>query len=265
MKTSYHCHSVLSDGENSIVEMVNSAIEHKIDVFGISDHYVLRPDHNDVWWSLKLDGLDDYVNAVLAIKEKYKDKIDIKLGLEADYFSETVDELKEIISKYNFDYVIGSIHFLDGFNVDESKENWDNLSEDKRNECMKDYWGKVADMANSKAFDFAGHLDLYKKFGYHPTVDLTKEMQNAFNAIADVKLPIELNTSGWYKECLEQYPSMYVLKECFNRDIDIVVTADAHNIKHVDRDYDRAFKMLSDIGYTEVCTWNNREMMKIKF
>ena len=104
----YHCHANFSDGKSTAEEMVLAAIESGSDSLGISEHYVSQKAAS---YSLKPENEETYKGEILRLREKYKDKINLFLGTEADYTSP--------IPK-GYDYIIGSLHFfeLDGEFVD---------------------------------------------------------------------------------------------------------------------------------------------------
>ena len=259
MLTSYHVHSKFSDGENTIQEIVNAGVSAHLDELGISDHYALLSGNRTVPWSMKLDSLPQYFEEISAAKESVKDKLVVRYGLEADFDPDAVNELRDVLQSHPFDYVIGSIHFVNGFPIDELKDYWDQLAESERNDMICEYWNRIAALANCGLFNFAGHLDLYKKFGYLPTVDTSKEMRNALDEIAKSGIAVELNTSGWYKDIKEAYPSQIILQECRKRSIPVLITADAHNIANLTRAYDRAASLLKGIGYNQLTAFANRK------
>src|SRR3954454_24444620 len=109
----------------------------------------------------------------------------LRLGIEADFFPETIDTLRDRLAPYPFDYVIGSVHFTDGgFPIDSYARDWEALSPAQRDDVWRSYWVRMRQLAESGVFDFAAHPDLPKKFGYRPSVDLTAEAGAALDAIA---------------------------------------------------------------------------------
>lgn len=260
MLTSYHVHSKLSDGQTTIPELAQAAVEAGIDELGVSDHYVLLPGGETVDWGMPLDALSGYVEEIRRTAEEFHDRIIIRCGLEADFMPTTVDELGQTLKAYPFDYVIGSVHFVDGFPIDECAEKWDALSRGERDDVIRAYWNRVADMADSELFDFAGHLDLYKKFGHKPSVDITEDIAAALDAIARSGMAVEINTAGWYLPAGEAYPSAEILVECRKRGIPVLITADAHNPANLTRGFERARELVRETGYTSLSTFANREM-----
>ena len=277
MHTSYHCHTVLSDGLSTIPDYVRAGIAAGLDELGISEHYTLLPDtppspplqggakggYRTVDWSMPKDGLPGYFRALHAARDQAADRLIVRCGLEADYIPETADELAGILRAYPFDYVIGSVHFVDDFLVDESAGAWDALSEDERNDMVRAYWGRITDMAASGLFDIAAHLDLYKKFGHRPTVDVSEDTAIALDAIAKSRMAVELNTAGFYRMG-EIYPSPTILRECHERGIPALVTTDAHHADQLTRSLDLGVAELREAGYTRQAVFAERGMSLVE-
>ena len=84
-------------------------------------------------------------------------------------------------------------------------------------------------LARSGIFDFVGHLDLYKKFGQRPSVDMSEHVNAVLDAIAQSGMAVELNTAGGHKDAREAYPSQGMVVGCRKRGIPMLVTSDAHH------------------------------------
>jgi len=122
---------------------------------------------------MRIGQIEDYVK--LVEKDEKESSIPIKLGAEIDYFLGKEEDLREIIEEFPFDYVIGSVHFLDDWIIDDPRY-MDGYCKRDINEVYEQYFFLVSKMASSKLFDVVGHLDLVKKFGFKPTVDITPEI-----------------------------------------------------------------------------------------
>jgi histidinol-phosphatase (PHP family) len=260
MLTSCHVHSTYSDGIATIRDLALAAVALGLDELGISDHYVLLGSGKEISWSMPLSNLPVYFEELREVAAEFRDKLTIGFGLEADFDPASAYNLREVLEAYPFDYVIGAVHFIDGFPVDEKPENWDALSKPERNDMMRAYWDRIVQLANSQLFDFAAHLDLCKKFGHLPTDDLSKDINAALDAIAQSRMAIEINTSGWYKPIKEAYPSPAILTECRTRDIPIIINSDAHDPANLIRGLDRAIILAREAGYTQVATFARRRM-----
>ena len=259
MLTSYHVHSKWSDGEGEIGEYIRAANEMGLDEVGISDHYVLTPSRRQPNWGMRLDGLDDYTQAVQSTAGEAREGLIVRLGVEADFISETIGEVKEALATQPFDYVIGSVHILNGFPIDGHKEDWEPLTVAERDDVIRGYWARVREMAASGEYDIAGHLDLTKKFGFRPTFDASDLISAALDAIARSGMTVELNTSGWHFPVGEMYPEPSILRGCFERNIPVIVTADAHTPANLTRSFDEAYRLIREIGFTEMVSYAGRE------
>jgi histidinol-phosphatase (PHP family) len=261
MLTSYHVHTTRSDGEAAASDFVDAAVRIGLDELGISDHYVLLPAGKSAGWSMALDELPAYVAEIAELRGRVRGKLVVRCGLEADFDAATAAELGDILRAYPFDYVIGSVHFVDGFPVDKCKEEWDAITQPERNDIVLGYLDRIALMARSRLFDFVGHFDLYKKFGYLPTVDVSAETAGALDAVAAAGMPVEINTAGLYKDIREAYPSEAILRECARRSIPVVITADAHLPEHLTRGYAEASELARRAGCDRVAVYENRRVV----
>ncbi|MBI3912096.1 MAG: histidinol-phosphatase HisJ family protein [Armatimonadetes bacterium] len=256
MTTSYHNHTTWSDGTTDVAAMVAAAPAHGLDEIGISDHYVLAPDRRAVYWSMPLDRLEDYIAEVLAVQEG--SPVPVRLGVEADFFPGNEADLCEALAPYPFDYVIGSVHYVDGFSVDEAADIWHTLSPAEVDEAFRGYWARVAGLARSGNYDFVGHLDLPKKFGFAPHADLSKEIAAALDAIAAAGLAVEINTAGAAKPCAAAYPAPSLLRECRRRGIPLLINADAHAPHDLTYQFAEAREMARRAGYRQLVRFERR-------
>jgi len=258
--TSYHVHSVYSDGRNTVAEIVEAAVELGINEIGISDHFVYPIPGREVRWSMRREDLDSYFEELIRAEEAAGDAIKVRFGLECDFEPDTAEALGRLLEDYPLDYVIGSMHFLEDFPIDDRPEYWDNLSPEQRNAMMSRYWIRMADLARSRMFDFVGHIDLCKKFGYRPTIDLSREINAALEAIGESGMAVEVNTSGLYMPVGEAYPSQWILRACRELAIPVLITADAHRIADLTRGFDRARQIVVEAGYRQMAVFERRRI-----
>jgi len=263
MLINYHSHTNWSDGQAALEEMIAGAQAAGLAEFGISDHYAPFPDGRQVDWALSPAFLPEYVERVLAAKEAETSGLIVRLGLEIDFFPETIEQAKETLARYPFDYLIGSVHFVKPgprfFPIDFDASYWEALSPEEVNTVWRLYWRQVRALAESDCCDFIGHLDLPKKYGYLPTVDLTAEANAALDAIAAAGLAIEINTAGWQKPIGEAYPSLSLLRAAHGRDIPLLINADAHTPATAAAGYHRAHALAREAGYAELVRYERRQ------
>ncbi len=253
----YHMHTVLSDGKNDHEEMVLSAIDKGLDEIGFSDHVCIKP----VTWAMSAVDLPVMTNQIMAVRERFQNKITIRYGMEMDYFPGKEAELKQIIDSVPVDYVIGSVHFIDDWNFDTDQSLYGKWSND---ELYAMYFRIVQQAVSSGLFDVIGHLDIIKKFRVYPESDLTELFEETIRLIAANKLVVELNTGGADRPCGEFTPGRMLLEMCYRHQVEITLGSDSHQRSQVARHYETAIDLLKEIGYTEIVAFENRQRRKIR-
>jgi histidinol-phosphatase (PHP family) len=253
--SSFHNHSLWSDGEASMEAMVAAARTLGLRALGISDHLIVRPDGSTHPCSIEPARLPEYVADVVTLKASWGN---LCLGLEVDWFLDSRHAIQRILAAHDFDFIIGSVHEVDGFVLDWSAAEWDAYPTTEQDHLHRLYWESMISLADSGLFDIVGHLDLSKKFGHRPRLDLGPVISQALDAIANADMVVELNTAGWFYPCAEAYPSLDLLRECFDRGIPVMVAADAHCPAHLVRAFDRATDLLAEVGYRETAVFSQR-------
>jgi histidinol-phosphatase (PHP family) len=256
MRTSCHNHTLWSDGSASVARMVEAARAAGLDEIGISDHLVLHPLGDRFDWRLGAATLDEYVSEVRAADDPAGPRV--RLALEADFFPETSDLMRETIDRHPFDYVIGSVHFVDGFPIDLDPADWAALTPPRRDDVWNLYWTRVREMAQSGLFEIAAHLDLPKRFGHRPTAVLSAAALHALDALGAAGMAIELNTAGLFHPLGEAYPSPELLAAASERGIPLQINSDAHDPDHVARGFERGRELALAAGYMEVVRFARR-------
>jgi histidinol-phosphatase (PHP family) len=252
--TSYHVHSRWSDGSETIAEMVAAAARHQFIEMGISDHLVVPPDEAPISWSIPPSAVREYVAEILDVRSR--STIPVRVGVEVDYFPGQMPVIRELLSDLPIDYLIGSVHFVDGFPVDESASFWEALDPGEVDEVWRGYWHLIEQMAGTGFFQLAAHLDLPKKFGFRPSRNLDSEIGPALDAIARAGMTVEMNTSGWDKPCQEAYPSEAILSQVTARGIPILISADAHRSADLANHFGQAADLLKRLRVSPVVRLN---------
>jgi len=258
MLIDYHIHTKLcGHAKGEMEEYVRAAIEKGLDEIGFSDHFPLfHIDAPDL--SMKMEDMPEYVQSVKELKEKYKDKISIKLGMEVEYTPEIEVRTRELLKNYSFDYIFGSTHFLGKWVFDHPayKDEWK-----KRDvyEVYKEYFSTLGKMVVSGLFDVVAHPDLVKKFGHKPDRGLTEMYSRLAMLIAKHNMCLEVNTSGLYRPVKEIYPSEEFLRICFDSGIPVVLGSDAHSPEEVARSFDKALSLIKKVGYRKIAIFSSRK------
>ena len=260
MKVDLHNHTPLCNhAEGSVEEYVLSAIAKKTEIFGFSDH---APMDYDPKYRMSFEQMDEYIQNVLHVKDKYKDKIEILLGFEVDYFPNKMDKR---VLEAKVDYLIGSVHFIDewGFDNPEFIGRYDREDID---DIWQRYFDLIEAMAQSGHFDIVGHLDLIKVFKFLPKKRAVEEIaQKALVAIKEANMCLEINIAGYRKPIKEAYPSKSLLQVAYELGIPITFSSDAHKPEQIALFNDEAYELARSVGYTQCATFRNRKRVMLNF
>ncbi|MEA1983739.1 MAG: histidinol-phosphatase [Campylobacterota bacterium] len=259
MVVDLHNHTPLCNhAEGTIDEYALAAITHSTKFFGFSDH---APMDFDPKYRMKFAQMKQYEEDVLNAKEKYKDKIEILLGYEVDYLKGHMDER---VLNADVDYLIGSVHFLEGWGFD-NPEFIGKWEEQDIDEIWQKYFDTIEEMAKSKLFDIVGHFDLIKVFKFMPKGDILKMAETALQAIKKSEMILELNVAGYRKEIGEAYPSKTLLQRAFELNIPITFASDAHKPEQISLYNDKIVEMAQSAGYSECSYFVKRQRHSIAF
>jgi histidinol-phosphatase (PHP family) len=253
MLIDYHIHTVMSgDARGELTEFVHKARERGLSEIGFSDHFHVKKQS----YSMSFEKLGQYVEKVTSCKEGAN--FPIKLGLEVDYIPSLENQIERILKEECFDYVIGSVHYVNGWGFDDPRyiseyQKWDIAELDRT------YFSLIRKCAESRLFDIIGHLDLIKKFGFKPKEDMTEVFTETAEIIRQSNVCVEVNTGGLRAPCKEVYPSKLLLKACFDHGIPITLGSDAHAPENVGQDFDKALRLVRQLGFTDIARFSQRK------
>ena len=180
-------------------------------------------------------------------------------GIEADYYKGCETFLKNWLVQEQFDFVLGSVHSIEGWSFDNPAERhlWDSADIAT---TWERYFNVVAKLVDTGLFDAIGHLDLPKKFGHRPPDKALKEMiAPLLDRMAMAGIGMEINTSGLRKPVKEIYPSPLILEMACERRIPICFGSDSHNPEEMGSDFDSALAMAREGSYTHFFRIKNRK------
>ena len=157
-----------------------------------------------------------------------------------------------------WDFFIGSVHYLpEGWEVDHPK--YVGRHAGHAEEIWASYWRVYEQAIRSGLFDFVGHPDLPKKFGFRPTGDLRRFYEPVIAALAETGTPFEINTAGWRKECAEQYPAREFLELARAAGVPLLINSDAHAVEELGAGFADAVALAKSAGYTQTARFARRE------
>lgn len=261
-----HTHTYLcGHAKGEMEEYIAEAINKGISILGISDHLP----HNHIpplgpFTRLAMDekNLPYYVDSVLALKEKYRDSLEILLGIEADFYPQYEDKTALLLEKYPFDYAIGSVHVLGDWLFDSPRfiEEWDRRNVDS---VYLEYYEVIKKLAKSRLFNIVGHLDLPKKFNHRPKNDLNGVITELAKEIKKSGLVVELNSSGLRYAASEIYPSLEIIHILRSEEVPITLGSDAHQPNEVGENFHLSLKIARDLHFSNLTFFRQKKPFSI--
>jgi len=200
---------------------------------------------------------DFYIEDVERCRRAYAHDITIRLSTEADFIPGHERELEAILRRYDWDYVIGSVHFLDGWGFDDSR-NMSGFDGRDLDALYLEYFETVGASAETGLFDTIGHTDLVKKFGHRASAPLDEAYTKLAQRFARAGVCVEVNTAGLRKPCAEVYPHPDLLRACQAAGVPTTFGSDAHAPLEVASDLQAAEALMRSVGYTEFVTFARR-------
>src|SRR4029077_9955361 len=199
------------------------------------------------------DDLDAYCELV-------REHTDLRLGIEADFVPGAEDRMANLLDERDFDYVLGSVHFLRDAALDmDDYSVWDRGHSPE--EIWQRYFQTLAEAARSGLFDVLAHPDLVKVWGPdrpRPEGDLRRYYEPAIEAIAEVDIAVEVSTAGLRKRARELYPAEAFLQMCVDAGAPIALSSDAHRPEDVGADYPQALALIERVGIEDLCVFERR-------
>jgi histidinol-phosphatase (PHP family) len=262
MRTDYHLHTPLcGHATGAPRDYVLAAQREGLVEIGFSDHNPMPTQFDD--WRMAPDQLPQYLALIEDARREFP-RYPIRLGLECDFIPGHEGHIKTLTGQANWDYLIGSVHYVTpDWDIDNPKhlKRW---NEQPVEDIWQAYFAAYTKMVESCLFDFLAHPDLVKKFGHRPKGDLSRFYREMLDAAAEAGSVLEVSTAGLRKDVKEIYPSRDFLEEAYRRHIPIVINSDAHAPEEVAYEFDRAYKLVTDIGYTEVMQFEKRRAIPVR-
>jgi histidinol-phosphatase (PHP family) len=249
----YHMHlrdpgERIDHSTEAVERYVETAARRGVDEIGFTEHVYYFGQTRPVWdrpYQIErcVYDLDTYVGAVVEAKRQ---GLPVKLGLEVDYVGGRQDELASLLEPYPWDFLLGSVHWIDGLSVDSAPDRgiW---AEAPVDEVWRRYFAALSELAASGHVDALAHPDLAKIFSLRP--------EGAIEYPSLDGVALEISTNGLYKPVGELYPDLEFLTVAH---LPITLASDAHVPANVGRDFDQALELACAAGYETVTVFESR-------
>ena len=264
MLVDYHTHNALcKHADGTLEEYVQQAVALGLDEIGLSDHTPM-PNNWDIdvrmyeeqFWT-------DYKPQVKRLQEKYQGKIKIKFALEGDFFPGTEDWVRTFNSKSDFDYIIGSVHYLGEWGFDNPLY-VGKFKDVDIDQVYVSYYDHIKRSAQSGLFDIIGHCDLVKKYGHRPTKNIEEVLRETFKVVKKSGMSVEINTSGLRKPVKEIYPSEQILSILSELGVPLTLGSDAHTPADVGKDFSLAKQLVEKYANGKISLYTQRQRSEVR-
>jgi histidinol-phosphatase (PHP family) len=273
MLCDYHVHTYYSDDSAYKMEdVVKHAMKIGLDEICFTDHvdYGIKRDWDEEMIYRKggegepelmpLANVDypKYFKEISELREKYKDQIILKQGLEFGMQVHTIDKYQKLYNQYHYDFIILSVHQV------EDKEFW--TQDFQRGRTQKEYndryYQEILDLVKQyKDYSVLGHLDLisrYDKEGYYDFNNIKDIVTEILKIVIMDKKGIEVNTSSHRYGLKDLTPSIDILKLYKQLGGKIItIGSDSHKEEHLGAYIEETKQILKDLGFKYYCTYEN--------
>ena len=276
MLADYHIHCKYSDdSEEDLEKIIETAINKGIGEICFTDHvdYGIKLD-KDVFekidenakkdWIKKIGRIDlnvdypNYFKEIEELREKYKDKITIRQGLEFGMQVHTIKDFQKLFDKYKekFDFVILSCHQVN------DKEFWTNEFQKGKSidEYNAEYYEEIYRvMSRYSDYSILGHLDHIQRYNetIYPFEKSREIIVKILKKVIEDNKGIEVNTSSFRYGLKELTPERDILKLYHGLGGKIItIGSDAHKAENVGEHIPYIQEELRKIGFTDICTFD---------
>jgi histidinol-phosphatase (PHP family) len=261
-------HQRCGHATGSLRDYVEAALDSGVKVLGLSDHtplFAVEGDHPIPVAAMSRSEFPAYLAEAVALRDEYRGRIDILVSAEADYSAGHLDAYSAALSGEPLDYVIGSVHVMDGKDIFDPTR-WTDLTDEQVRSLKTRFFGIVADSARSGLFEVIGHVDALK--GSYPRlseIPTPRAVDDMLKAIVDTGCVMEINTSGGTKMCGGWYPDLDIIQRAFFYGVRITFSSDAHRPDRVGDQFADVTRTLREIGYRTYFVFKNRTAVPYAF
>ena len=263
MISDYHMHTCFADDSSTSVEaMTERAINLGMKRICITDHY----DMDFPGGEFTLDTVA-YLKKLTEVKEKYKDRLDLCVGVELGLQPHLQEEISRYLNEFSFDFVIGSIHLVKGVDLD------DRVKIKKTDEeIYREYFQfTLSNIRNIRGFQSLGHMDYVVRYGYQKEKDYSyyKDadiIDEILRELIQKDIALEVNTGSVKYGLNFVNPHPDILKR-YQELGGMMVTAgsDAHRPEQIGCQFQALKQILSDAGFDYLTIFKARKPEFVNF
>lgn len=226
MNYNYHTHTYrCGHATGNEEEYILFAIENGIKYMGFADHFPLKFD-DGVEFDFRVPQARavEYCETIKALAEKYKDKIEIKVGFEMEYYEELFDEMLKKAKSYGAEYLLLGQHYYLPENMGNSIHSKVENKDDIR---LKEYVDSIIKAMDKKVYSYIAHPDVFNYVGNKATYK--EEMRRIAIASREKNVPLEINFLGIREN--RYYPNPAFLEVLSEEKSPVTFGFDAHEVE----------------------------------
>lgn len=227
----YHVHSNYScDGKSALFEMCRRAIDLKIAEIGFSEHVNFDPRNR--WFGFF--NYDKYTAEIENARETFKNQLIIRKGVEIDYRHHFENEIGKWLQDKEFDFTIGSVHYLNNEFICRPL-----VARKDLKELYIVYFDEVGHSIESCLFDVVGHFDLIGRYVGNRQSELNsfnfwEKVKTILEKIVENSLHLEINSKGLREECRDTMPGRKLTDKFIRQGGRLVsLGSDAHSANEI--------------------------------
>lgn len=272
MLIDYHLHNHFScDSQSKTIDIAKKAKELGMQDICITNHVeTFPPEGGEGDFSYdEVMGRFPKIRKEIILAQKEFDDIKIKFGVELEYVKEWMPDMGRFIDAMDFDFLIGSVHEVDGVNISNADLCDPLYSKVDEKYAYSKYFESMMKMVEWGKFSVVGHFDVFKKGGvkYYGPFKPEKYKDQIIPILELMKkkgIGIELNTACMFEKCNELFPHPDILKWCFETGVEhYTIGSDAHEIEKIGQNFKEALQIAKEVGIKEISTYIKRKPMKI--
>lgn len=207
---------------------------------------------------MELSQFDEYVALVERCRATFEGRLEVRLGLESDYFPGYEKWAEKLHQMAPLEYVLGSVHW-------QGSEYREKFGDHDEKRFRRSYFEHLAASAETGLFDCLSHPDLIKNYkaSSWQFEEWEETIAEALDRIAKTGVAMELNTSGLNKVYKEMNPGPQMLRMMAERGIPLVIGSDSHVAERVGDKHEDALKLAQEAGWTHVSVFRNRKREEV--
>lgn len=254
VKVNYHIHSTYSDGKATVKDYAQEAVRKGFDEIAFTEHLAVRPGSMEkLYYSIEPSKLGEYLEKVREVGKQFS-ALRLKTGLEVDYFPGSEKILEEILGSYDFDFLMGSVHWIGELCLDCTKFRKAfemAVKEEGFDKFYVKYLELLGRAVETGLFNVVAHFDVARNWGFKPADYFKRNELSVLEKLSELKMAVEVSSKGLRNPVNEAYPTRRVFEACASMKIPITLGTDAHSLREIDYGYDSIVEYARSMGYME--------------